>query len=41
MSDSKATNIVWHHHNITRDQRSAQKQQKPCVLWFTVLSGAG
>lgn len=41
MSDSKATNIVWHHHNITRDQRSAQKQQKPCVLWFTGLSGAG
>ncbi len=41
MSDSKATNIVWHHHNITRDQRAAQKQQKPCVLWFTGLSGAG
>lgn len=41
MTDSKASNIVWHHHHITRDQRSEQKQQKPCVLWFTGLSGAG
>ena len=32
MSDNKATNIVNNHH-ITRDQRSEQKQQKPCVLW--------
>jgi adenylyl-sulfate kinase len=36
-----ATNIVWHAHNVARAERAAQKQQKPCVIWFTGLSGAG
>ncbi|MDD4950721.1 adenylyl-sulfate kinase [Sulfuricurvum sp.] len=34
-------NIVWHHHNVTKQERSSQKQQKPCVIWFTGLSGSG
>jgi adenylylsulfate kinase len=36
-----STNIVWHEHHVTREERSAQKNQRPCVLWFTGLSGAG
>lgn len=34
-------NIVWHDHKITRAERSANKNQKPCLLWFTGLSGSG
>ncbi|MFT6986401.1 MAG: adenylylsulfate kinase [Psychromonas sp.] len=34
-------NIVWHQHAVEKSQRSAQKKQKPCVLWFTGLSGSG
>ncbi|MCS5585147.1 adenylyl-sulfate kinase [Marinobacter sp.] len=33
--------IVWHAHKITRAQRSENKNQKPCLLWFTGLSGSG
>ena len=38
MSES---NIVWHPHPVTKENRSVQKKQRPCVLWFTGLSGAG
>jgi len=38
MSDQ---NIVWHQHAIDATQRSEQKRQKSCVLWFTGLSGSG
>lgn len=41
MSDTKATNIVWHEQNVSKDQRASLKNQKPCVLWFTGLSGSG
>lgn len=34
-------NIVWQHHKISRADRAAAKRQKPCLLWFTGLSGAG
>lgn len=34
-------NIVWHRHNVDKSSRAEQKKQKPCVLWFTGLSGAG
>lgn len=34
-------NIVWHDHAVTKEQRSVQKKQQPCVLWFTGLSGSG
>lgn len=36
-----AEHIVWHDHKITRAQRSENKNQKPCLLWFTGLSGSG
>lgn len=36
-----ADNIVWHDHKITRAERSENKNQKPCLLWFTGLSGSG
>lgn len=34
-------NIVWHDHQVARERRAEQKQQKPVVLWFTGLSGSG
>ncbi len=34
-------NIVWHNHDISKEARSDLKQQHPCVLWFTGLSGSG
>ncbi|KZZ68022.1 adenylyl-sulfate kinase [Oleiphilus sp. HI0130] len=36
-----SNNIRWHDHQIQRDQRATQKRQKPCMIWFTGLSGAG
>ena len=36
-----ADNVVWHDHKITRAERSENKNQKPCLLWFTGLSGSG
>ena len=32
---------MWHMHQVTKDERSKQKQQRPCILWFTGLSGSG
>jgi len=37
----KDENVIWHQHVITKQQRAKQKLQKPCVLWFTGLSGSG
>ena len=34
-------NIVWHDHHVTKAERSDIKSQKPCILWFTGLSGSG
>jgi len=34
-------NIVWHDHCITKKERAGIKKQKPCILWFTGLSGSG
>jgi adenylylsulfate kinase len=34
-------NVVWHNHHVTRAERAALKAQKPCILWFTGLSGSG
>lgn len=38
---SNERQIRWHDHQIQRQQRSGQKGQKPCMIWFTGLSGAG
>ena len=34
-------NIVWHDHHVSKEERSQIKEQKPCILWFTGLSGSG
>ena len=34
-------NIVWHDHHVSKEERSSIKGQKPCILWFTGLSGSG
>ncbi len=34
-------NIVWHEAHVTREERAKLKQQTPCILWFTGLSGSG
>ena len=34
-------NIVWHSHNVDKKERAAIKNQKPCIIWFTGLSGSG
>lgn len=36
-----SSNIVWQNHIITKEERSVLKAQKPCILWFTGLSGSG
>lgn len=33
--------IVWHTHKVTRAERADTKRQRPCLLWFTGLSGSG
>ncbi len=38
---TKDENVVWHKHAVDKDLRAELKQQKPAVLWFTGLSGAG
>ncbi len=37
----RATNVHWQALDISKASRSAAKNQKPAVLWFTGLSGAG
>ncbi|HGS5145730.1 TPA: adenylyl-sulfate kinase [Vibrio parahaemolyticus] len=37
----KDENIVWHQHMVDKQFRAELKKQKPAVLWFTGLSGAG
>jgi bifunctional enzyme CysN/CysC len=37
----RATNIRWQELAIDKRSRAGLKEQKPCVLWFTGLSGAG
>jgi adenylylsulfate kinase len=37
----KTENTVWHEQHITKTQRAQLKHQKPCLLWYTGLSGSG
>ena len=37
----RATNIHWQPLKIDKATRAALNGQKPCILWFTGLSGAG
>lgn len=35
------THVVWQEVTINKAARAAQKKQRPFVLWFTGISGAG
>lgn len=37
----KDENVVWHQHELNKKVRADQKNQKPCILWFTGFSGSG
>jgi len=37
----RASNIQWRKMKVDKAARAAANRQKPCVLWFTGLSGAG
>jgi bifunctional enzyme CysN/CysC len=37
----RASNIHWQAMDVNKDSRAAKAKQKPCILWFTGLSGAG
>jgi len=37
----KTENTVWHQQHISKEQRASLKKQKPCLLWYTGLSGSG
>lgn len=41
MADQKATNVQWHHGEVTRDDRNRLLGQAGATLWFTGLSGSG
>ncbi len=37
----QSSNVEWHGMKIDKTLRATSNGQKPCVLWFTGLSGAG
>ena len=37
----RQNNVQWQSFEIKKDQRAGQKRQKPLIVWFTGLSGAG
>jgi adenylylsulfate kinase len=41
MKEQKATNVTWHEHKVTQQDREDLLHQKGVVLWFTGLSGSG
>ena len=36
-----STHVVWHGHNVTREEREQLRGHRGCVVWFTGLSGSG
>lgn len=41
MNLTNPLDIVWHDHHVSKQERSAIKNQQACILWFTGLSGSG
>jgi bifunctional enzyme CysN/CysC len=37
----RATNVHWQALDLNKQDRALLKRQRPCVLWFTGLSGSG
>jgi bifunctional enzyme CysN/CysC len=38
---TRSTDVVWQPTRVTAQIRANQKSQRPCVVWFTGLSGSG
>jgi adenylylsulfate kinase len=36
-----SSNIIWHHHSVTRGERERLNGHRGCVVWLTGLSAAG
>ena len=41
MTETRATNIVWHAHTVTREEREKKFGHRGCTVWLTGLSGCG
>jgi adenylylsulfate kinase len=41
MSEVKATNVVWHEHNVSRSELEELHGHSGVTLWFTGLSASG
>ena len=41
MTEQKATNVTWHAHAVSKEDRYKLKGHKGAVLWFTGLSACG
>ena len=41
MTEQKATNITWHQHTLSREDREILLKQKGVLIWFTGLSASG
>jgi adenylylsulfate kinase len=35
------TNVTWHEHSVSREEREKLNKHKGCVIWFTGLSACG
>ena len=40
-TESKSSNVVWHHATVTRERRQQLNGHKSVIIWFTGLSGSG
>jgi adenylylsulfate kinase len=38
---AEKTDVTWHTHQVTREDRERLKGHHGCVVWFTGLSGSG
>ena len=41
MTEQKATNVTWHAHTVSKEERCKLNGHKGAVLWFTGLSACG
>lgn len=37
----RGVNVHWQPFAVTKELRAAAKEQRPCIIWFTGLSGSG
>jgi len=41
MAEQKATNVTWHEHSVSKEERAGLSGHRGVVLWFTGLSACG